>query len=339
MLLTTKLAAIVASLLLAIISWRWIEQPFRRRVILPKPRHVLLATFVAPALLISISVVINKNHGFPNRLPKVARDYLATKTSRTERNYISRISPEQIQADEVPIWGDPDGEHEIMVWGDSHALALMPSFDAACQKLKIKCYQITYPGNTPLLDYGVGMKRHIIHRSIERNQEAYEFIVRNKIPLVVMVAYWGKSYRSHSSIFEKSVRDTVDQLEQAGVQVVIVEDNATFRYRVPQKLARLAWLGQETSGIGISLEEHYEYNRVPREVFQSLSNKNVRVYDPTSYFAGDSNLWSAEIDGVSMMLDTNHLSEAGAMRLKPLIERAVLESLPQIAIESEKQFH
>jgi len=339
LLITTKLVAIVASVLMAIISWRWIERPFRRRVILPKPRHVLLATFVAPALLISVSVVIHKNHGFPNRIPKVARDYLATKTSRTGRNYRSRLSPEQIQADEVPVCGDPDGGQEILVWGDSHALALMPAIDAACQKLNIKCYQITYPGNTPLLDYGVGMKRHITHRSIERNRAAYEFLVRNEIPLVVLAAYWGSSYRSHSEIFEKSVRDTIDQLEQAGVQVVIVEDNATFRYRVPQRLARLAWLGQETSEIGISLEEHYEYNRVPREVFQSLSNKNVRVYDPTSYFAGDSNLWSAEIDGVSMMRDTNHLSEAGAMRLKPLIERAVLESLPQIAAEPEKQYH
>ncbi|MDC0307808.1 SGNH hydrolase domain-containing protein [Planctomycetaceae bacterium] len=201
--------------------------------------------------------------------------------------------------------------------------------DAACQKLNIKCYQITYPGNTPLLDYGVDMRRHITNRSIERNQAAYEFLVRNKIPLVVMVAYWGKSYRSHSSIFEKSVRDTVDQLELAGVQVVIVEDNASFNYMVPHRLARLAWLGQETTGVGISLEEHYEYNRIPREVFHSLSNRNVRVYDPTPYFAGDSNVWPAEIDDMSMIRDKHHLSEAGAIG----------ESMPQIAIESEKQFH
>ena len=126
LLLTTKIAAIVASFLLAIISWRWIEQPFRRRVILPKPRHVLLATFIAPALLISASVVINKNDGFPNRLPKVASDYLATRRRIAERKYKDRISPEQMEADEVPVWGDPEGEHEILVWGDSHAMALMP---------------------------------------------------------------------------------------------------------------------------------------------------------------------------------------------------------------------
>ncbi len=337
--LSVKLFALVGSFFLAILSWLLIEQPFRHRRLLQKPRQLMVATVLAPVLLMCVSFLIEENNGFPKRLPQEARNYLKPIYQNAARKYTTRVDPDDIREDKVPFHGDPSGSHEILVWGDSHAMAMMPGIDAVCQNLRIKCYQITCPGNTPLLGYCPPSDTHGHNRVVERNQAAYEFILRKKISLVIMIGYWGKTSQKHPSVFQKSVRATIGKFDEKGVQAVIIEDNASFNYHVPTHLATRVLRRKDVSKIGISLEDHYEFNRVPRESFRSLTNKNVRVYDPTPYFTEESNLWLAQINGDSMVRDRHHLSVAGSLRLKPLIKRGLLESIPRIASGTEQKRH
>ncbi len=73
-----RVATIAGIFALAAVSWRFIEQPVRQRVVFKSRRALLLGASVVSALVLAIGSLLWHSDGFPQRLPAAERALLFT---------------------------------------------------------------------------------------------------------------------------------------------------------------------------------------------------------------------------------------------------------------------
>ena len=91
---------------------------------------------------------------------------------------------------------------------------------------------------------------------------------------------------------------------------------------VPHALAYAVWHGGDPEELGLPLAEQREAYRLQDPIFEGLATKfpGVTVLDPTDLFVSPKNLCRVAEGGKALYCDTEHLTVAGAMVLRPLFE-------------------
>jgi hypothetical protein len=116
-------AYIGLSILLAWLSWYFIEQPFRREGALPVRRLFPMAVAGSAALLMAGGVAYVRN-GMPERFDPATRTHIEASADFIQDWSRCYVSPEgSLKGIEVCPIG-PVGTATFLVWGDSHARAL-----------------------------------------------------------------------------------------------------------------------------------------------------------------------------------------------------------------------
>jgi len=308
---------------IACLSWRYVEQPFRRKDVLPQAKGLLVAAGAAMSVVLASAFAIVAFHGLPRRFDPQAVSY----ASAVKENMIHRrtVSLESLQQGTLPAFGDADGSVACLVWGDSHAMSLIPGIDAACRGRGVRGVQITNHATAPLLDFFVRKRLGLNERAPAFNRAVVDYAVAEHIDVVFIVGYWF-SYGDQPH-FDASLRKTVAELADAGIHVVLVRDVARFPYDPNLKLSMAVRLGGDVSKVGVPVAGYLKINRRWNDLFDQLAGDTVSVLDLSPVFVDETSLWRAEQDGVSMYWDHDHLSTAGSLRLQPLVE-ALFDGLP-----------
>ena len=89
-----RLLLVVASLILGVLSWRYVEVPFRSRRLLTSRRRLLAVAACSYAALLCGGVMLHGSGGFDGRLPPRAR--LFAETSRTDSRYGRNVEVEDV---------------------------------------------------------------------------------------------------------------------------------------------------------------------------------------------------------------------------------------------------
>ena len=109
---TEMMALALASVPLAYLSWKFVEQPFRRSDKVGRTA-LAVATGLASLVLFSIGVAGNATDGFMNRYNAADRQILAEEEAR--RSYVfQRLGPASGR-------GFDEGKHKVLIVGDSFA--------------------------------------------------------------------------------------------------------------------------------------------------------------------------------------------------------------------------
>lgn len=140
----------VLSLGLAYLTWKYIETPFRDKTRFSTKRIFQFA-LISSCILIAIGVLGYINKGFENRVAPNGMSY-ARLDSILQPSYgldktcesFSSITSEQCRTDSDP---------EILVWGDSYAMHLIPGILASNPDAKI--IQMTKSSCAPILGVGI----------------------------------------------------------------------------------------------------------------------------------------------------------------------------------------
>jgi len=325
--LTIRLAALAASFAMGYASYRWVERPFRNGVLIASTRQLLAATVATPLVLAACSAAIILTDGLPYRVNPQAIHY---------RNAIARgpdvpvVTLEQARVGAFPRFGAADKPQRCLLWGDSHAMSLLPAVEKACRSAGVSGVVAANAATPPLMDFvpATGMKQ----KAPAFNKHVAEFAVKNKIELVILAGFWV-AYAGDPD-FSPCVRQTVEYLHQAGIQVVIVKDVAQQK-DVPAVLAQAAIAGDDVSQIGTTLSAHRVQQKRCDDVFKSIAQPGLQVVDPASYFVSGG-IWRVEYDGHAMYRDRHHLTIEGALRLEPmftsvLAENSLVTDLPVVA--------
>jgi peptidoglycan/LPS O-acetylase OafA/YrhL len=306
---------ILASFLVATISWKFIEQPFRLLSNRISLRNVLLGNLAVSLVLICLSTLIYKGRGFEWRVPS---ESLRFAKFRKSRDFIHELTPVQIEQSQVPLNGDPNAITTALLWGDSHAMAIAPGLNLACKKHHFRLYQATHSATPPILDMVHLFKSGLNYEGPRFNASVLEFVKKKKVSLVVLSGVW-EWYANHDD-FEEKLRKSVLEITDSGAVVVIVLDVARQKVDPPSYVSRKSLVRMPVSYQGLPIEEYRKDNRKAETAIRAacLDLPNVYVVDPTSIFLDEKDRWRIIIDNDLMYRDPVHLSLEGGLKLEPL---------------------
>ncbi len=311
--LTGSIFMVAISCAVAVLQWRMIEQPFRSKTLLGSRRALLIATPSAIGVIVALGLLLIWQKGFPNR---INAEVMAVVAARNEREYVLELTSSMVKSGNLGFFGKDNGEPECMIWGDSHAMAMVPALDCVCGEMKMVGVQSTHSRTPPLVGFKCMLSNSLLEDTEEFANSTIQYAVDRKIKKVVMTASW--TGYGHLPSFEPCLKSTVEYLTAAGIEVVIVKDVAGLSDDVVMKMAKAAMRGKNNNSIGVPYATHVAANRRVNAMFDKLAGPMVTVVDPAPYFVDENGMWRAVYNGKPLYRDASHLTVAGALRLVPL---------------------
>ena len=135
------------SLILAYLSWEFIEKPFRNKSTLSS-KFILCFSLIGTLAFITIGSIIYFENGFRNMLDRVPPNvkWLSLGEKLNINGDICTPIPYGKSGVSVCNFGDLSSNKNIVLYGDSHAQAISEELDKLFTNLKIKGTKIIIPG-------------------------------------------------------------------------------------------------------------------------------------------------------------------------------------------------
>jgi hypothetical protein len=330
-----------ASVGLAVLSWRFVERPFRQRRNAVSRRKLFAAAAVAMSGLTLFSIAALASRGWPQRFGPAIRRILfeAHDTDGLLARCFARPLAELNAHDLCRIGTPGDIEPSFLLWGDSHADAILPAVEHEAQKNRLRGYFAGESSCAPLL----GVFRPDTPRCKAFNERILKVALRPEIRTVILEARWGKNAdgraygdegngfvplsddiatahkpSDNAAIFTRGLNRTVDALLAANKHVVIIGSVPEVGWPVPRVLARIRLSG-DAKRVFVPRKAFERRQRVTLPLFHELARQpGVTALFPQRYMCGPKRCRVA-IDGRPLYRDEHHLSVFGARQLEPMV--------------------
>ncbi len=316
-----RLTLVAASFLLAWLSLRFVELPFRSRTVIRTRNHVFALSVGAVTALVLVSVLLWKTHGAKIRLSPEAQRLAAGATDYVfQKGLTAKDIPDHLA--QVGVLGLPP---KVLIWGDSHAMAILPAVDLACKKAGLSARAATTPATAPVLEWFLPSKYSILNENAPAFNAAvleYNRIAASQgLSHVILTAHWEMYLNKESSRnepFQAALRKTVREIQSAGCHVVILIDVPRFSFNPPRVLAKNAFSGKLSNNLVNSSAQHLADTAMQRPILFDLVQHGVTVIDPAEFFTDTNGFIRPADSGGSFYRDNNHLSTHGSYRLTGL---------------------
>lgn len=229
---------------------------------------------------------------------------------------------------ETPLltMGDPAGKATCLLMGDSHAMCLYAGLNDALRQ-EGPHYTGAYLGSIVLPFSGWQYKKDADYYFNPPKEEALLkwLASRPKIRSVIISVRWGLWYPQVPE-FEERLRRFLQELKAAGKQVLLVgpmpeySKNNTLHY---QRIAVLRGMSLNDISPVCSPEQYSKTNRHILPILRRLEEEGLCTFIDLLRGLRPGEAFPASLDEESLMVDTNHLSPAGSIRL-------VRQLLPQL---------
>ncbi len=246
-----SLAVVGLSILLAVLSWRFVEQPFRKKGAVLERRKLLQAAGVLMAVFVLTGYIFKWTDGLPSRFGgSLVRLDCDLATYNLSTCFLKEDQP----------WTDWAGErclvtsgHErtLLLWGDSFAAHYVPGIASLAPKLPFNVLQYTAGGCAPAFGYDPAYRP----RCREFADQVTGLITRYRVDTVILAAAW-KMALDNGLKYEQVAR-TVSRLRSLGCRVVIVGQSPRFARSVQDIYNRAQILGhpRDRAEVAVDLEE------------------------------------------------------------------------------------
>ncbi|WP_338488794.1 acyltransferase family protein [Pseudomonas trivialis] len=334
----TELGALMLlSLVLGYLSWRFVETPFREKRLLATRKAILVAAAVGILSIGLTGVALRKADGVPSRLSEQALRYAQAKKWSPE---LMACMADKDTPDERLFchFGPKNPAVSALVWGDSHATALIPALEIGAKKHDISLMEASFAGCVPL----DGLEN--IARCAHFNRRVEKAMSEQPISDVVLAARWslylygqmsgdkehalkdpstGQYVRAVAEQrFADGMRARIKGLRAAGHRVWLVKEVPLQEIIVPYRLSRLAMMHRPVDREGLPIAKHLAREAFIANLFDELAaaDSGVRVLDPAPQLCGADGLCRVELNGRALYTDDNHLSDVGARHIEAFLE-------------------
>lgn len=326
----------VASLILATLSWRFIETPFRSN---PRTttRQGLVFSSALMALLCSTVIAVLISNGLQGRYSSqvVALD-LARAPKLVRSECIDLRVP--LNANTLCRIGSQDNP-TVIVLGDSYAHAMLPAFDNAFKRMGVAAWFAAESGCPPLPATHVSFQGRDNWRCREFNLKVGNFInEQSGLNQIVVSAAWD-AYVNESSGYKlraSSANDSVTSLKQGIEQLakqtkatnltrnlIVIGQVPTYEWSVPYKML-LHELKAESIA-PLKREDWLTKSAVSRGVFEVLSKSQIITFiSVAQWFCNTGTCHYASEKGQPLYWDGGHINAEGALFITPMLEKAFL---------------
>lgn len=343
---------------LALLTWRFVEQPCRKQGAFSR-RFAFLGALVVAMLFVGIAALLYGNKGYPGRIEnhaRVADLFRWQGLARPCGNQLAGAAEVQAQC-RLPD-GARSGDVDTLLVGDSHADAFLPALVSLSGEREISHAYIGMGGCLPLLGVDVrsGIWPQDVCRSLAQAQYAYASKVRPR--KLLLVARWSmytegestsrsaRKYhlvendadplsRDHSkTVFVRALARTVRAYQALGAEVFLVE-------QVPQQIVEPRKVFHKLNQAGLwgdpaaeavilhnalPISQHHAHQARVRELVEKLPHiEGFRVLNPEELFCSGEHCAMGDKDG-PWYLDRDHLNIRGAQRAAPWLGRQMLDA-------------
>lgn len=338
-----RLGLVGLSLVLAILTWRFVEEPFRRGPTEKPWRR--LGVRLAPLLVpIAVGALLFFSHGLPQRLSPEAKalaDLEETDVNPARKACFEngrKAKPEDCRFGSAPgVAGD-----DVLVWGDSHADALTPGVVDWARARGWSVREVARGGCPPLVGVNVKtMYRFKLECEAAADQAMALIASDPRLKLVILMGRWPL-YRDAPPFYDvNSPRVTMEVAGQPGkrqrvstalnatldaikrrrpdVRVLMVGPFPELTLGAPECLGQSVQLGLDPERCASVAADLPLARALPAEdaIRAAVQDRRdaVAVF-PSQTLCRDGRCLSM-IDGKPIYFDDDHLSASGARRLAP----------------------
>jgi len=327
-----RIGLLVVSVLLAALTWKFVETPCRSRRILAQRRQIFGLAGLSTVALLLLGLAAFFGHGIPSRLPQQARAFLASRNHFAFRDQISVDSA--LAGQFVPLGARNTNQPvELLVWGDSHAMAVAPVLNELCCQHSWRGELAAFHATAPVLGYsssiivttqqGTDQARTAIYglqeRSIAVANAVLKFIAQNHVKNVVIASHW--SIFEPTELFKDQLLATVRAVVASGARVFVLRDVPTPGFDVPRFAALAAFRHGDLDQLAVPPDEEQTRGLKLSKTFDQLSRMaGVTVLDPAPYFLNSRGRYAVVKDNQALYFDADHLTVEGSRILAPLFE-------------------
>jgi peptidoglycan/LPS O-acetylase OafA/YrhL len=322
-----RVAGAVITIPVGYVSWRFVEQPYRAITFKDGRKSnslfkLWLKTSVSVNGAIAAVVAVLLVSKYQPLMPPIAQQYAS---GVTDRAFLNTVTLADVKGGELPRMGAPSGHIDVLLWGDSHAMAAAPVIDELCKKYGLTGAMATYSSTPPLLGFVSHSDWGLNEENLEYSELVTQIVENQGIKLVVLVGIWEHygniPTRLNAATFDDALQKTVERLQTSGAQVALMlEVPKQSTGMVPHLLAREAFLGHDVALVGVDLQDHLnKYAGINQRILNAC-NENVFILDPTTLFLTDGGRLRAELNGYSLYADSHHLTVHGARLLVTVFE-------------------
>lgn len=317
---------LVASLVLASLSYHLIEQPFRQHRQINARCAVPLAAACASGLAVVSAFGVLRG-GFENRFAPIV------------------VQLDEARAPKIPYQGCDDKPvtqacttgragtaPTVLLWGDSHMVAWAPAFDELLARRGESALLVPTLACPPLL----GADNAIKANCAARNEQIKNHLLANPdIRTVVLSAFWSTYFRPGGPLSSRSdgtraegvaaasetLAATIQWLRDHQRQALLMGPVPVHDESVPLGLA-MAALGRQPFTLRTADDQrrrHAAFYEVAERARRVSGPGDFRFIDPVRWLCRDT--CRVTSDGVSLYRDGHHLSVAGALSLLPQLSR------------------
>ncbi|RMR09577.1 Acyltransferase 3 [Pseudomonas syringae pv. helianthi] len=341
--LPLMLALTLLSMGLAWLSWRFVEQPFRKAGAFNR-RQIFASAGVASTLFVALGLAGYLNNGFTWRFAVDPAMHQAFTDPQIRDKCDRNLADKRWNVD-FCLFGLADNKvtPDMALFGDSHSEALLATFDAAARDQGKTVAHIGLGGCLPLLgvdvtngNYAAGVCQALADRE-------FEYVKQRQIKKVVLVARWTlytdgnygerkmskyfltsrshpeKSRETSREVFRQALDTTIRAYREIGSELFIVAQVPQQRVNPESLYYRLARDAsdsnaqklQRVSDLSVPVEQHDRLQHFSRDAFLRASRaKQIKLVTLDEAFCKNSQCLIGDMN--SYYKDFNHLNGKGA---------------------------
>jgi hypothetical protein len=321
--MTDKLALFVVSFIVSILSWKYIEQPFRHPAKRNSAFKAIVPACILLVLMFGVSLVIRKYDGFPSRMTWMVGETVVRIKSEQEVMGWDGCPPifnatDLFRRGGYQVGVNASNNPELIVIGDSHAVMYGTVLAELAVKFNVPIAFFTQSGLKPLFQ-GNTEEDMVIYRQLENwNPSAVVVILRSDRLIdkaTVDANYrdrWVTSMRKISSICD-NFYFVLQTPRSSGYDLNGYID--MVRYKLISDL-----VGETGGALPIRLIEPEDSRHSRSEIrtwVKELGLSNLRLLDPGLRLIKNGNVTITK-DGRLLYMDDDHLSNLGAELASPI---------------------
>jgi peptidoglycan/LPS O-acetylase OafA/YrhL len=337
------------SLLLAILSWRFIELPFRGSHGLLSRSALFRVSGIVMFAIICVGLLFDRTGGLPQRLtPEVAK-VVNPEPADYDKSCV-RVYPQDVDMQNLCKINDTVTAPTFVVWGDSHAANFLHGIASASKAKNVNGISAIVHGCPPLLHVGWAKPNPKRPSCKQFNTAVFELIKANKdLKTIILAARWALHAEAHPyakergdavflsnddlkatsvpqnhQIYNQGLLDVVRELKTLGRDVKIINSVPEIGWNVPVALGQKMRFNRPIE-IETTYTEFLARQKFVTEAFKLAMNRyKFQLIAVTPYLC-DSHRCRVMEAGQTLYTDSNHLSLAGLELIKPAFEQLFQE--------------
>lgn len=333
-------AAVAVSLVAAWLSWRFVEQPLRARVL--ERSRVLWRYASAVGVVLTLGLVARLGGGWPQRLaPEVAQIEAAADFAA---NSCLTGWGQEANLNDIRCQHHVDGRPMVALLGDSHAAALAPGFRRTIDELGLGYEVLTMPSCRPLLGVTTWQRErpNVQNDCATFMRHAILAVAEDpEVHTVVLAGLWhgplinpavehyqgaddGAAITDGRELLRVGLSNAIETLVAHGKRVIVLGDSPSWsfdpaRLSIIEAIPARRYLAAISGGIprrdALTIPEDEIGEPVVRSVSEAFAaSGRVTYLDLYPYFCGTDAACAYQEGDALLFVDHGHLSPRGAER-------------------------